>query len=335
MFSIGERDDRLIWILGSSRSGSTWLLRMLGELPGAVIVDDPHLGHHLGVWRPIPLAWAGTGEPPDLSTLTEIKRHKPDYFFSERYRDDWLPALRDLVVARFDAQARDLAAGRGIDTPLVIVKEPGSQAADLITSMFPGSGLIFLLRDGRDVVDSWLDAYRPGSWALAEGAYPVPDEQRIAFIRWQSSVWLYRTEAVQRAYARHDPSRSVLVRYEELRREPAAGLERMCRRFGIPASREELDRIAARHLFANAPRAERGEGRTVAIRFTPSDAWRTDLFRHAGGAKRICTGRTMRFAEPGRWRRNLSEREEAAMLEVIGDKLEELGYLHSKVGLAA
>jgi hypothetical protein len=49
-------EDRLAWIFGSSRSGSTWLLRMLAALDGVVAIDDPHLGHHLGVWRPISLA---------------------------------------------------------------------------------------------------------------------------------------------------------------------------------------------------------------------------------------------------------------------------------------
>src|SRR5207253_9252984 len=29
-------ESRLVWILGSPRSGSTWLLRMLGSLPGVV-----------------------------------------------------------------------------------------------------------------------------------------------------------------------------------------------------------------------------------------------------------------------------------------------------------
>ena len=60
--------------------------------------------------------------------------------------------------------------------------------------------MIFLLRDGRDVVDSWLDAHRPGAWALDEGAYPVAHEGREALIRWQASVWTYRTGVVLRAY---------------------------------------------------------------------------------------------------------------------------------------
>ena len=57
-------ERRIIWILGSSRSGSTWLLSMLSKLDGVVPMDDPHLGHHLGVWRPIPLAWADDEASP-------------------------------------------------------------------------------------------------------------------------------------------------------------------------------------------------------------------------------------------------------------------------------
>jgi Sulfotransferase family len=296
-FSVAEREDRLTWILGSSRSGSTWLLRMLAELDPVVPLDDPHLGHHLGVWRPIALAWSNTETLPDLTTLLELKRDKPDYLFSDRYREVWLPALRQFVAARFDAQARERAAERSIADPLVMVKEPGSHAADLIMSMFPGSGLIFLLRDGRDVVDSWLDAYKPGSWALEGGAHPVQPQDRLAFIRWQASVWLFRTELVQRVYDSHPESRRLLIRYEELRQDPVGALSRICERFGILARRDRLREVADRHAFVRAPGESKGPRRA------------------------------MRFAEPGRWRLNMSEVEERAMLEIMGDKLTELGYL--------
>ena len=146
---------RLAWIFGSSRSGSTWLLRMLAELDRVIPIDDPHIGHHLGVWRPIPLAWATAKDPPKLGTLADFKRKKRDYLFSDRFRDTWMPQLRDLISARFAAQAaQDIAAAGGIDRPIVVVKEPGSHAADTIMDLFPHSSLIFLLRDGRDVVDS-------------------------------------------------------------------------------------------------------------------------------------------------------------------------------------
>lgn len=289
---------RLAWIFGSSRSGSTWLLRMLSELERVIPVDDPHIGHHLGVWRPIPLAWATAKDPPKLGTLADFKRKKRDYLFSDRYRDTWVPQLRDLISARFEAQAaQDIAAAGGIDQPIVVVKEPGSHAADTIMDVFPQSSLIFLLRDGRDVVDSWLDAYKDGSWATDEGAYPLDDTGRPALIRWQSSVWLHRTEVVQETYARTEPKRRVLIRYEEMRADPVAALERICSMLGIQASREQLDEIAGTHSYSSVPKADKGAGREI------------------------------RRAEPGGWTDHMTRQEIIEMHDILADKLDELGYL--------
>jgi hypothetical protein len=289
---------RLAWIFGSSRSGSTWLLRMLSELERVIPVDDPHIGHHLGVWRPIPLAWATAKDPPKLGTLADFKRKKRDYLFSDRYRDTWVPQLRDLISARFEAQAaQDIAAAGGIDQPIVVVKEPGSHAADTIMDVFPQSSLIFLLRDGRDVVDSWLDAYKDGSWATDEGAYPLDDTGRPALIRWQSSVWLHRTEVVQETYARTEPKRRVLIRYEEMRADPVAALERICSMLGIEVRREQLDEIAGTHSYSSVPKADKGAGREI------------------------------RRAEPGGWTDHMTRQEIIEMHDILAEKLDELGYL--------
>jgi Sulfotransferase family len=289
---------RLAWIFGSSRSGSTWLLRMLSELERVIPIDDPHLGHHLGVWRPIPLAWATAKDPPKLGTLADFKRKKRDYLFSDRYRDAWMPQLRELISARFEAQAtQDVEAAGGIEDPIVVVKEPGSHAADTIMDLFPDSSLIFLLRDGRDVVDSWLDAYRDGSWATDEGAYPLDDTGRPALIRWQSSVWLHRTEVVQETYARTDPERRVLIRYEEMRDQPVPALKRICGMLGIEATDEQLEAIAGTHSYSRVPKANKGAGREI------------------------------RKAEPGGWAKHMSREEIREMHQILAPKLSELGYL--------
>ena len=295
-FTLGESEDRLVWIFGSSRSGSTWLLRMLSELDGAVAVDDPHLGHHLGVWRPIPLAWAAADDPPDLTTLNDVKREKPSYFFNDRYRDIWGPALRELIVARFDAQAERALEGSGV-RPLVFVKEPGSHVADLLLSLFPKSKMIFLLRDGRDVVDSWVAAHRPGAWAQDEGAFAVAPHGREALIRWQASVWAYRTGVVQRAYRRHDPSSRVMVRYENMLRDPPQEVGRICKSLGLEVSPGKLEEMGGLHAYSSVPSHEKG------------------------------TDKEIRSAEPGSWRRHMSAAEQRAMYEELGERLAEVGYL--------
>ena len=288
-----DREDRVAWILGSSRSGSTWLLRMLTDLDGIAGVDDPHLGHHLGVWRPLPLAWATAQSRPELRTLTEVKREKPDYFFSDRYRDAWLPALRELIAARFGAQLAD--AGGGPDSVLV-VKEPGSHAADLLLDALPGSRLIFLLRDGRDVVDSWLDAYQRDSWAIEEGAYAVAREGRLPLVEWLSSVWSYRTRVVADAFERIAPERRVRIRYEDLLADPARELGRACAALGVPTDSQRIAEVAAARSISRVAPEERGSLQEV------------------------------RSAEPGGWQANLEPAEQRAMHEIMGPELERFGY---------
>jgi hypothetical protein len=288
---------RLAWIFGSSRSGSTWLLRMLSQLDRVVPIDDPHLGHHLGVWRPIPLAWATSKEPPKLGTLADYKRQKRDYLFSDHYREQWMPALRGLIQARYEAQAAEDVRERRIEDPIVVVKEPGSHAADTLIDLFPDSCLIFLLRDGRDVVDSWLDAYSDGSWATEEGAYPLSDEGRTALIRWQASVWLHRTEVVQQTFARHPPHRRLLIRYEQLRHDPVPSLAGICRLLGIEASEQRLATTASANSYSKVPDREKGSGQEI------------------------------RRAQPGGWAQTMSADEIVAMHEILAEKLMELGYL--------
>jgi hypothetical protein len=288
------QENRLAWIFGSSRSGSTWLLKMLSDLQGVVPVDDPHLGHHLGVWRPIPLAWAACEEPPELSTLLEVKAAEPGYFFAERHRKAWEEPLRALIGARFEAQAAEAGLADPAEAAAFVVKEPGSHVAPFLADLFPASKVIFLLRDGRDVVDSWLDAYSEGSWAISGGAFPASEEGRIPLIKWLSAVWAYRSRAVKAAYESRAADDRVLIRYEDLRDEPEECLSRVCGAIGIdPAPVAEA---VEGHRFEKLPRTARGPRRVV------------------------------RQARPGGWRDNLSRAEQETMHEALGESLAEFGY---------
>jgi hypothetical protein len=285
------REKRLAWIFGSSRSGSTWLLKMLSDLEGVVPIDDPHLGHHLGVWRPIPLAWAACEEPPELKTLLDVKAEESGYFFAERYRDAWEQPLRDLIAARFEAQAEGETEAA---EAAFVVKEPGSHVAPFLAELFPASKVIFLLRDGRDVVDSWLDAYSEGSWAIPGGAFPVSEEGRVPLIRWLSEVWAFRSREVRKAYEARAEEDRVLIRYEDLRGDPEARLTRICEMLGVDDAR--VPEVVEAHRFEKQPRAARGPQRFI------------------------------RRAQPGGWRDHLNAAEQEAMHEVMGRTLVEFGY---------
>jgi hypothetical protein len=285
------QEKRLAWIFGSSRSGSTWLLKMLSDLEPVVPVDDPHLGHHLGVWRPIPLAWAACEDPPQLRTLLDVKAEERGYFFAERYRDAWEEPLRELIRARFEAQAEGT-----VDTAeaAFLVKEPGSHVAPFLAGLFPRSKVIFLLRDGRDVVDSWLDAYSEGSWAIPGGAFPVSEEGRIPLIRWLSEVWAFRSREVRKAYEARAEEDRVQIRYEELREDTEACLVRICEMVELDPG--PVPEVVEAHRFEKQPHAVRGRQHFI------------------------------RRAQPGGWRENLSRAEQDAMHKVMGETLAEFGY---------
>lgn len=291
-----ERPD-LTWIFGSSRSGSTWLLRMLRHHPDVVGINETGLGHHLGVWRPIALAWQSV-EPPPLTTFKAIKEDRRDYFFNREYEEVWRSGLERLFHDRLVHQLdRDRPDWRDPLTR-VVVKEPGGShmASDLI-SITPGSRLVFLLRDGRDVVDSWLDAYREGTWASTDGAYAVTQEDRIGFIRWQAAVWKYRTEAVQAAYDAHDPDRRLKVRYEDLLADPEAVVPEILSVLDLDRDPDLVSKIVEAEAHHNVPDEEKGSGREI------------------------------RFAKPGSWRDHMTGEEVEAMEAVFGERLTAHGYV--------
>jgi hypothetical protein len=279
-------DARLVWIFSSPRSGSTWLLELLAEHDEVVPVNEPQLGSHLA---PIMAEWPGV-HPDDLSvenfTWPRLAAGVETYFFCERHAGVWRPRLAELIRARFRVHARGSA--------LLAIKEPnGTQAADLILGALPRSRLLFLLRDGRDVVDSELDAYTRGSWMSKR--YPairgLEPSQRMDFIVQSAHKWLWRTELCEEMMRTH-PGPRHQVRYEELRREPATVLAQVFEWLGLAP--RNAGAIADRHAFEHVP--ERGPGE----------------FHRA--------------ASPGGWREHLSAAEQAELERIVGAKVRELGY---------
>jgi hypothetical protein len=309
-------EERLVWMMGSPRSGSTWLLRLLchpwgvGRTetgierwrlrrrgPDAVPVNESYLGHHLAVLRdPLPAPELAGREP---ATENGRRGGDPAYFFSDTYRDAWREPLRSLVLERFAAQADRAGAEFGLTDPLIIIKEPnGSHAAEAIADLLPRGRMIFLLRDGRDVIDSMMDADSPGGWRTrTEGIKPLETEsERLAAVRRQAHLWLLRTLAVERACERLGPDRVIRVRYEELLADTVQELGRLDRWLGLDRSERQIRGAVHAHRFGSLRNRLRGRRKGI------------------------------RAASPGLWRSNLRPAEQDAIDELIGPKLTELGY---------
>src|SRR3954469_5317581 len=222
-----DLEDRLSAVLGAPRSGSTWLLQLLGEHEAVVPVNEPLIGYFLGPFLSDLPGWAPDALDSDNFTLRKVQATKRDQFFAAEFSDVWLPALRQMMLRRFAAHAaryppRDAPASEA----MIVIKEPnGSQSADVIMEALPRARFLFRLRDGRDVVDSELAANKTGSWVSKEfpGGGGIADADRLAFVIQSAQKWLWRTEVTERAFATH-PGPKLLVRYEDLRADQLGGV---------------------------------------------------------------------------------------------------------------
>jgi hypothetical protein len=294
-----DLEERLVWILGSPRSGSTWLLGLLKASPRVIPIEEPAIGSHIA----IPVTSITGVRPervaPDRFRVNDLREDAPDYFFARRYERVWRPLLRDLILGRLAAQVADAAAERKIDDPICVLKEPhGSIGADVLMAALPRSRMIFLLRDGRDVIDSEVDAASAGSWAMSilEGYAPIGEEDREAFLRERAHAWLARTAITQGAYQRHPADRRTTIRYEDLLQDAEEHLGALDAWLDLGLEASEIrDRVGKTRFERLGPEA-RGRGRFA------------------------------RAATPGLWRQNLRPSDQALLEEMLGPKLRELGY---------
>jgi len=253
-------DANLVWILGSSRTGSTWVASMLSSLDGYELWNEPHVGRLFG-------SFYYTGNASQ-------RRREEKNFIMGAPREAWLRSIRFFVLEGAEAKFPELGSeGR------VVVKEPnGSIGAPLLMQALPESRMILLVRDPRDVAASSVDAFKDGSWrhqALKKSVPDTtsgrtPDEQvKMVASKYRRSVGKSRE-----AYGAHVGPKT-LVRYEDLLEDTVGTMQRMCEDLGLEADRGELARVVEKHSWENIPEEKKGEGKFY--RKGASGGWRDDL----------------------------------------------------------
>lgn len=252
--------SNLVWIFGAGRSGSTWLARMMQEVEGHEVWFEPHVGD---LFDPVHLR-------------TERRRGGKQFILGDRYRDTWLPLVRRFVTD--GAQARFPEIG---PYDYLVVKEPsGSAAAPLLMEALPESRLVLLIRDPRDVVASWKEAFNSGGWA-AESVLggdrrerDLSERQLNNLARDTSGKYISNVGNAYQAYRAHEGYKA-LLRYEDLLEDPLREMSRMCSELELPVGREELARVVEKHSWKNVPADEKGEGKFY--RKASPGSWRQDL----------------------------------------------------------
>lgn len=312
-------EARLVWIWGSPRSGSTWLLKLLSHpldpdpeaalgfrvpsghdgLTDSIPVDETFISNHLAPALADPRLVDGRWMPGTINNL--LASSKPTYAFSDEYAEVWRPAARDFTLARLQG-ALDRATKDGSITlddgfRLVIKETNGSHGADVLMSVVPRSRMLLLIRDGRDVVDSLLAAYQPGAFMANNQKQAISTaEERAEGLRWAARLWACNTDITLKAMESQPDELCRIVRYEDLLDNTADELSALFQWLGIPRSRERVESIVASQSFAALPVDRKGP-----------------LTRN-------------RSATPGLWKENLTPAEQAVVNDICGPLLSRFGY---------
>jgi hypothetical protein len=157
--------------------------------------------------------------------------------------------------------------------------------------------MIFLIRDGRDVVDSWIDGLKKQSWFTKRYGFTAWDEKNKndEIVR-QALYWVKTMEVIKTAYENHSKELRYIVKYENLRNNTFEELKKIYDFIGIKIREKELEEIVEKYSFKNIPSEKKGSGKVT------------------------------RSASPGKWKENFTQEEQNVMNEIMGKKLRELGY---------
>jgi hypothetical protein len=202
----GRLDDRLVFVVGSPRSGTTFLAGAIGSLPGFV----------------------------DLGELAPVKAAVPE--LAARPPDEAARRLRrTLAVAR---RVGLVGSVRAVEqTPEL------AHLARVLPLAFPDASIVHIVRDGRDVACSllekpWLKREQPSSddAGLPYGSYArfwVEPDRRAEF---EAASDARRAAWVWRSYvtAARAAASAVEVRYEQVAAEPAAVASLLATALGAP-----------------------------------------------------------------------------------------------------
>ena len=273
-------ESNLIWTIGMPRSGTTWLGTQLLSY-GTQILDESQLGIHLGTLQ--------RGSENNLVRDFDYFSNSGNYFFGKMYKNTWIYFLRKLILNRLYSQFPNISKK-------IVIKEPSaSTVPDILLDCFPKSKMILILRDGRDVVDSNVDAFQKNTWRTKSNQINKVITNRTAFIKQISKSWVTRTEIIINTNRQYSQN-SYLIQYENLRSNTLEEMKKIYKFLEIEITDEKLREIVDKSSFEKIPKEQKGSGKFA------------------------------RSATPGKWKEHFSEKEQKIMTEIMGDTLKKLGY---------
>lgn len=279
----------VVFIVGSPRSGTSWLARLMGAHDDVVATQETELlNRYCAPWYD---AWCD--QLPGDDDRWERHRHRglPAVLTREEFDD---------CVVGFATGIYDKVLALKPGARVVVDKNPGySLHIALLRRMFPDAGILHIVRDGRDVAASMLAASQ--GW----GADWAPARVRLAAQTWRTNV--------DSAAAASDSGRYHQVRYEDLRADGPRVLADCLGFAGVGVSADDCAHIIKRVDGRDGPDAV----------VTDSLVWSGEVVRRFGGPPPEPPG----FAGSSRgWRDVWTARDRLDFDDVAGDLLRRLGY---------
>jgi hypothetical protein len=249
---------RHVFTICAPRSGTTWLVRALNAHPDLYATELRAFGDYADLIHD-----HGATQPRLRITLDRyvdalLKSHSWELFGPSR------PEILDRLVGSFYTTiANDALAQTGkrvfVDkiTPYLGTSD---RVATSIARLFPDATVIMLLRDGRDVAVSgvmhWLtrrlsgtdlsDHQRQRQQFFLQHAGAAPDR---FFTDAEIEEWARQWREPIDAVTTHLREKALVVRYEDMSRDLATELRRICERLGIDTSPRAIERCVAESTF--------------------------------------------------------------------------------------
>lgn len=199
--------DRLLFLIGAPRSGSTLLARMLGAHPSIVAPPEPHLL--------TPLAHLGYFASVDRAPYDPIITREAAHALVgalPRGEAGYLSALRaltdDLYAQLLEASHADLLLDKTPAYALVL---------DFVVRLYPRARYVVLTRHPLAIWSSYVDSFFDGDFESAHSHNPLLERYVPAIAR----------------LLREQPVPSAHVRYEDLVTDPDGALGRICEHIGV------------------------------------------------------------------------------------------------------
>lgn len=210
MLKIQDMSEKMVFIIGSPRSGSTLLERMISSHTNIVGGPEPHLLTplaHLGFYENIEKA------PYDHLRAVAAQREFIDILPGKE--EDYLTALRAYCYHLYSQQLE----AAGTEKTMVLDKTPAyALVLPFIEKVFPSAKYIVLTRHPAAIFSSFAKSFFEDDWQAAHSFNPIIERYVPAIAR----------------FLRDSNVPKVHIRYEDLVQNPETHMKQVCELLELP-----------------------------------------------------------------------------------------------------